>query len=154
MANELAVKVKVNLDTSAKALDSQLSEITKHTSKNPVKIAVQVDKKSLTDSLNEAFGKKAAQSIKKNLQDATDIKDVGKDTFSNMIKGIDESIEKTQNLIKLKKQLYTLLEREKYVAPKIESLKGDENSLNELAAWQKIYDDIREKKSILMVLHL
>lgn len=147
MANELAVKVKVNLDTSAKALDSQLSEITKHTSKNPVKIAVQVDKKSLTDSLNEAFGKKAAQSIKKNLQDATNIKDVGKDTFSNMIKGIDESIEKTQNLIKLKKQLYTLLEREKYVAPKIESLKGDENSLNELAAWQKIYDDIREKKS-------
>ena len=90
MANELAVKVKVELDATQKSLKPQLDKITEYTSNHPVKVAVQVDKKSLENSLNEAFGKKAAQSIKKNLQDATDLKDVGKDAFSNMIKGIDE----------------------------------------------------------------
>lgn len=119
MANELAVKVKVELDATQKSLKPQLDKITEYTSNHPVKVAVQVDKKSLENSLNEAFGKKAAKSIKKNLQDATDLKDVGKDAFSSMIEGIDNSIKKTEDLIRLKKQLYTLLEREKYVAPKI-----------------------------------
>lgn len=70
MANELAVKVKVNLDTSATKLKDDLKDLESNLQKNPIKIAVKIDKKSLTDSLKDAFGKEAADSIKKNLQSA------------------------------------------------------------------------------------
>ena len=73
MANELAVKVKVNLDTSATKLKDDLKYLESNLQKNPIKIAVKIDKKSLTDSLKDAFGKEAADSIKKNLLVLKDI---------------------------------------------------------------------------------
>ena len=71
MANELAVKVKVNLDATQDALKTQFGKVQKYADDNPVKVALKVDKKSLESSLREAFGKDAANSIKKNLKNAT-----------------------------------------------------------------------------------
>lgn len=70
MANELAVKVKVNLDTSATKLKDDLKDLESNLQKNPIKIAVKIDKKSLTDSLKDAFGKDAINGIQKSMQDA------------------------------------------------------------------------------------
>ena len=76
MANELAVKVKVNLDATQDALKTQFGKVQKYADDNPIKVALKVDKKSLESSLREAFGKDAANSIKKNLKNAVDIGDV------------------------------------------------------------------------------
>lgn len=63
MANELAVKVKVNLDTSANALKTELGKITTYSQSHPATISVKVDSKSLKKSIEEAFGKGATQNM-------------------------------------------------------------------------------------------
>lgn len=63
MANELAVKVKVNLDTSAKALDAELKKITTYSESHPATISIKVDSKSLKKSIEDAFGKGATQNM-------------------------------------------------------------------------------------------
>lgn len=63
MANELAVKVKVNLDTSANALNTELRKITTYSQSHPATISVKVDSKSLKKSIEEAFGQGATQNM-------------------------------------------------------------------------------------------
>lgn len=92
MANELAVKVKVNLDATQDALKTQFGNVQKYADNNPVKVALKVDKKSLENSLREAFGKDAANSIKKNLKNAVDIGDVAseRDAVDKVITALEK----------------------------------------------------------------
>lgn len=98
MANELAVKVKVNLDATQDALKTQFGNIQKYADNNPVKVALKIDKKSLENSLREAFGKDAANSIKKNLKNAVDIGDVGKNAFKSATQSLNSLLSKEDEL--------------------------------------------------------
>ena len=61
MANELAIKVKVELDTSKKALDQQFNKIKEQYDKTPVKIAftanVSKTRTNINNALKELIGK-------------------------------------------------------------------------------------------------
>ena len=143
MANELAVKVKVNLDSSGKALDDQLKNVEKYTTDHPVKVAVKIDKKSLENSLREAFGKDAANSIKKNLKNAVNVGDIGKNAFDSLINSMDEAAEKASKVSKLLNEIHKAQEKEKYYTTQYESLKGNDGRVNELELWKKRLDEVQ-----------
>ena len=144
MANELAVKVKVNLDTSATKLKDDLKDLESNLQKNPIKIAVKIDKKSLTDSLKDAFGKEAADSIKKNLQSAFGA-NAGKTIFDEMSSGADNITKKAQKVVSILGKLRQLQDKEKVFTLQYEGLKGSENRENELAVWKNRIDEVREE---------
>ena len=144
MANELAVKVKVNLDTSATKLKDDLKDLESNLQKNPIKIAVKIDKKSLTDSLKDAFGKEAADSIKKNLQSAFGV-NAGKTIFDEMSSGADNITKKAQKVVSILGKLRQLQDKEKVFTLQYEGLKGSENRENELAVWKNRIDEVREE---------
>lgn len=132
MANELAVKVKVNLDATQDALKTQFGNVQKYADNNPVKVALKVDKKSLENSLREAFGKDAANSIKKNLKNAVDIDDVGKNAFKSATQSLNSLLSKEDELNGKVRELNNLLSQEKYITEQIGKVSGNENKLNEL----------------------
>lgn len=144
MANELAVKVKVNLDTSATKLKDDLKDLESNLQKNPIKIAVKIDKKSLTDSLKDAFGKEAADSIKKNLQSAFGV-NAGKTIFDEMSSGADNITKKAQKVVSILGELRKLQDKEKVFTLQYEGLKGSENRENELAVWKNRIDEVRDE---------
>ncbi len=146
MANELAVKVKVNLDATQDALKTQFGKVQKYADDNPVKVALKVDKKSLESSLREAFGKDAANSIKKNLKNAVDIGDVGKNAFKSATKSLDSLLSKEDELKGKVRELNNLLSQEKYITEQIGKVSGNENKLNELDVWQKRLDEIQSQQ--------
>lgn len=146
MANELAVKVKVNLDATQDALKTQFGKVQKYADDNPIKVALKVDKKSLESSLREAFGKDAANSIKKNLKNAVDIGDVGKNAFKSATKSLDSLLSKEDELKGKVRELNNLLSQEKYITEKIGKVSGNENKLNELSVWQKRLDEIQSQQ--------
>ena len=146
MANELAVKVKVNLDATQDALKTQFGKVQKHADDNPIKVALKVDKKSLESSLREAFGKDAANSIKKNLKNAIDIGDVGKNAFKSATQSLDSLLSKEDELKGKVRELNNLLSQEKYVTEQIGKVSGNENKLNELSVWQKRLDEIQSQQ--------
>lgn len=144
MANELAVKVKVNLDTSATKLKDDLKDLESNLQKKPIKIAVKIDKKSLTDSLKDAFGKEAADSIKKNLQSAFGV-NAGKTIFDEMSSGADNITKKAQKVVSILGKLRQLQDKEKVFTLQYDGLKGSENRENELAVWKNRIDEVREE---------
>lgn len=146
MANELAVKVKVNLDATQDALKTQFGKVQKYADDNPVKVALKVDKKSLESSLREAFGKDAANSIKKNLKNAVDIGDVGKNAFKSAAQSLDSLLSKEDELKGKVRELNNLLLQEKYITEQIGKVSGNENKLNELDVWQKRLDEIQSQQ--------
>ena len=146
MANELAVKVKVNLDATQDALKTQFSNVQKYADNNPIKVALKVDKKSLESSLREAFGKDAANSIKKNLKNAVDIGDVGKNAFKSATKSLDSLLSKEDELKGKVRELNNLLSQEKYITEQIGKVSGNENKLNELDVWQKRLNEIQAQQ--------
>lgn len=123
MANELAVKVKVNLDTSATKLKDDLKTLEGNLQNHPVKIAVKIDKKSLENSLKEAFGKDAVNSIQKSMQDALSkasalkngtskvSNDSVKQQSSEEKAALNQVISALQNRNKLQVQYYNELKR-------------------------------------------
>ena len=119
MANELAVKVKVNLDATQDALKTQFGNVQKYADNNPVKVALKVDKKSLENSLREAFGKDAANSIKKNLKNTVDIGDVGKNAFKSATQSLNSLLSKEDELKGKVRELNNLLSQEKYITEQI-----------------------------------
>lgn len=146
MANELAVKVKVNLDATQDALKTQFGKVQKYADDNPIKVALKVDKKSLENSLREAFGKDAANSIKKNLKNAVDIGDVGKNAFKSATQSLDSLLSKEDELKGKVRELNNLLSQEKYITEQIGKVSGNENKLNELSVWQKRLDEIQSQQ--------
>lgn len=146
MANELAVKVKVNLDATQDALKIQFGKVQKYADDNPIKVALKVDKKSLESSLREAFGKDAANSIKKNLKNAVDIGDVGKNAFKSATQSLDSLLSKEDELKGKVRELNNLLSQEKYITEQIGKVSGNENKLNELSVWQKRLDEIQSQQ--------
>ena len=144
MANELAVKVKVNLDTSATKLKDDLKDLESNLQKTPIKIAVKIDKKSLTDSLKDAFGKEAADSIKKNLQSAFGV-NAGKTIFDEMSSDADNITKKAQKVVSILGKLRQLQDKEKVFTLQYDGLKGSENRENELAVWKNRIDEVREE---------
>lgn len=144
MANELAVKVKVNLDTSATKLKDDLKDLESNLQKKPIKIAVKIDKKSLTDSLKDAFGKEAADSIKKNLQSAFGA-NAGKTIFDEISSGADNITKKAQKVVSILGELRKLQDKEKVFTLQYDGLKGSENRENELAVWKNRIDEVREE---------
>ena len=146
MANELAVKVKVNLDATQDALKTQFGKVQKYADDNPIKVALKVDKKSLESSLREAFGKDAANSIKKNLKNAVDIGDVGKNAFKSATQSLDSILSKEDELKGKVRELNNLLSQEKYITEQIGKVSGNENKLNELSVWQKRLDEIQSQQ--------
>lgn len=56
MADELAVKVRVKLDTDTKKLDAQLESVKSHYAKNPIKLAFTVDQQALRNNITQALG--------------------------------------------------------------------------------------------------
>lgn len=146
MANELAVKVKVNLDATQDALKTQFSNVQKYADNNPIKVALKVDKKSLESSLREAFGKDAANSIKKNLKNAVDIGDVGKNAFKSATQSLDSLLSKEDELKGKVRELNNLLSQEKYITEQIGKVSGNENKLNELDVWQKRLNEIQAQQ--------
>lgn len=146
MANELAVKVKVNLDATQDALKTQFGKVQKYADDNPIKVALKVDKKSLESSLREAFGKDAANSIKKNLKNAVDIGDVGKNAFKSATQSLDSLLSKEDELKGKVRELNNLLSQEKYITKQIGKVSGNENKLNELSVWQKRLDEIQSQQ--------
>lgn len=146
MANELAVKVKVNLDATQDALKTQFGNIQKYADNNPVKVALKVDKKSLENSLREAFGKDAANSIKKNLKNSVDIGDVGKNAFKSATQSLDSLLSKEDELKGKVRELNNLLSQEKYITEQIGKVSGNENKLNELNVWQERLNEIQSQQ--------
>ena len=146
MANELAVKVKVNLDATQDALKTQFGNVQKYADNNPVKIALKVDKKSLENSLREAFGKDAANSIKKNLKNAVDIGDVGKNAFKSATQSLNSLLSKEDELKGKVSELNNLLSQEKYITEQIGKASGNENKLNELNVWQERLNEIQSQQ--------
>lgn len=146
MANELAVKVKVNLDATQDALKTQFGNVQKYADNNPIKVVLKVDKKSLESSLREAFGKDAANSIKKNLKNAVDIGDVGKNAFKSATQSLDSLLSKEDELKGKVRELNNLLSQEKYITEQIGKVSGNENKLNELDVWQKRLDEIQSQQ--------
>lgn len=146
MANELAVKVKVNLDATQDTLKIQFGKVQKYADDNPIKVALKVDKKSLESSLREAFGKDAANSIKKNLKNAVDIGDVGKNAFKSATQSLDSLLSKEDELKGKVRELNNLLSQEKYITEQIGKVSGNENKLNELSVWQKRLDEIQSQQ--------
>lgn len=146
MANELAVKVKVNLDATQDALKTQFGKVQKYADDNPIKVALKVDKKSLESSLREAFGKDATNSIKKNLKNAVDIGDVGKNAFKSATQSLDSLLSKEDELKGKVRELNNLLSQEKYITEQIGKVSGNENKLNELSVWQKRLDEIQSQQ--------
>lgn len=146
MANELAVKVKVNLDATQDALKIQFGKVQKYADDNPIKVALKVDKKSLESSLREAFGKDAANSIKKNLKNAVDIGDVGKNVFKSATQSLDSLLSKEDELKGKVRELNNLLSQEKYITEQIGKVSGNENKLNKLSVWQKCLDEIQSQQ--------
>ncbi|MDO4359083.1 MAG: phage tail tape measure protein, partial [Escherichia coli] len=55
MADELAVKVRVELDTDTKKLDAQMESVKSHFTKNPVKLAFTIDQQALRSNIAQAF---------------------------------------------------------------------------------------------------
>lgn len=146
MANELAVKVKVNLDATQDALKTQFGNIQKYADNNPVKVALKVDKKSLENSLREAFGKDAANSIKKNLKNAVDIGDVGKNAFKSATQSLNSLLSKEDELKGKVRELNNLLSQEKYITEQIGKVSGNESKLNKLNVWQERLDEIQSQQ--------
>lgn len=146
MANELAVKVKVNLDATQDALKTQFGNVQKYADNNPVKVALKVDKKSLENSLREAFGKDAANSIKKNLKNAVDIGDVGKNAFKSAAQSLNSLLSKEDELKGKVRELNNLLSQEKYITEQIGKASGNENKLNELNVWQERLNEIQSQQ--------
>lgn len=146
MANELAVKVKVNLDATQDALKTQFGKVQKYADDNPIKVALKVDKKSLESSLREAFGKDAANSIKKNLKNAVDIGDVGKNAFKSATKSLDSLLSKEDELKGKVRELNNLLSQEKYITEQIGKASGNENKSNELNVWQERLNEIQSQQ--------
>lgn len=146
MANELAVKVKVNLDATQDALKTQFGNVQKYADNNPVKVALKVDKKSLENSLREAFGKDAANSIKKNLKNAVDIGDVGKNAFKSATQSLNSLLSKEDELKGKVRELNNLLSQEKYITEQIGKASGNENKLNELNVWQERLNEIQSQQ--------
>lgn len=146
MANELAVKVKVNLDATQDALKTQFGKVQKYADDNPIKVALKVDKKSLESSLREAFGKDAANSIKKNLKNAVDIGDVGKNAFKSATQSLDSLLSKEDELKGKVRELNNLLSQEKYITEQIGKVSGNENKLNELNVWQERLNEIQSQQ--------
>lgn len=146
MANELAVKVKVNLDATQDALKTQFGNVQKYADNNPVKVALKVDKKSLENSLREAFGKDAANSIKKNLKNAVDIGDVGKNAFKSAAQSLNSLLSKEDELKGKVRELNNLLSQEKYITEQIGKVSGNENKLNELNVWQERLNEIQSQQ--------
>lgn len=146
MANELAVKVKVNLDATQDALKTQFGNIQKYADNNPVKVALKIDKKSLENSLREAFGKDAANSIKKNLKNAVDIGDVGKNAFKSATQSLNSLLSKEDELKGKVRELNNLLSQEKYITEQIGKVSGNESKLNELNVWQERLDEIQSQQ--------
>lgn len=146
MANELAVKVKVNLDATQDALKTQFGNVQKYADNNPVKVALKVDKKSLENSLREAFGKDAANSIKKNLKNAVDIGDVGKNAFKSATQSLNSLLSKEDELKGKVRELNNLLSQEKYITEQIGKVSGNENKLNELNVWQERLNEIQSQQ--------
>lgn len=146
MANELAVKVKVNLDATQDALKTQFGNIQKYADNNPVKVALKVDKKSLENSLREAFGKDAANSIKKNLKNAVDIGDVGKNAFKSATQSLNSLLSKEDELKGKVRELNNLLSQEKYITEQIGKVSGNESKLNELNVWQERLNEIQSQQ--------
>lgn len=137
MANELAVKVKVNLDATQDALKTQFGNVQKYADNNPVKVALKVDKKSLENSLREAFGKDAANSIKKNLKNAVDIGDVGKNAFKSATQSLNSLLSKEDELKGKVRELNNLLSQEKAVFDSVD--KVDVGAFDELLANDRKY---------------
>lgn len=146
MANELAVKVKVNLDATQDALKTQFGNVQKYADNNPVKVALKVDKKSLENSLREAFGKDAANSIKKNLKNAVDIGDVGKNAFKSATQSLNSLLSKEDELNGKVRELNNLLSQEKYITEQIGKASGNENKLNKLNVWQERLNEIQSQQ--------
>nr|DAE09411.1 MAG TPA: minor tail protein [Siphoviridae sp. ct96x5] len=146
MANELAVKVKVNLDATQDALKTQFGNIQKYADNNPVKVALKIDKKSLENSLREAFGKDAANSIKKNLKNAVDIGDVGKNAFKSATQSLNSLLSKEDELKGKVRELNNLLSQEKYITEQIGKVSGNESKLNELNVWQERLNEIQSQQ--------
>ncbi len=146
MANELAVKVKVNLDATQDALKTQFGNVQKYADNNPVKVTLKVDKKSLENSLREAFGKDAANSIKKNLKNAVDIGDVGKNAFKSATQSLNSLLSKEDELKGKVRELNNLLSQEKYITEQIGKVSGNENKLNELNVWQERLNEIQSQQ--------
>lgn len=146
MANELAVKVKVNLDATQDALKTQFGKVQKYADDNPIKVALKVDKKSLENSLREAFGKDAANSIKKNLKNAVDIGDVGKNAFKSATQSLNSLLSKEDELKGKVRELNNLLSQEKYITEQIGKASGNENKLNELNVWQERLNEIQSQQ--------
>lgn len=146
MANELAVKVKVTLGSTATELQQAFQPVQDYATKHPVKVAVKIDKKSLETSLREAFGKDAANSIKKNLKSAVDIGDVGKNAFKSSTQSLDSLLSKEDELKGKVRELNNLLSQEKYITEQIGKVSGNENKLNELNVWQKRLDEIQSQQ--------
>lgn len=149
MANELAVKVKVNLDATQDALKTQFGKVQKYADDNPIKVALKVDKKSLESSLREAFGKDAANSIKKSLKNAVDIGDVGKNAFKSATQSLDSLLSKEDELKGKVRELNNLLSQEKYITEQVGKVSGNENKLNELSVWQKRLDEIQSQQKVV-----
>ena len=146
MANELAVKVKVTLGSTATELQQAFQPVQDYATKHPVKVAVKIDKKSLETSLREAFGKDAANSIKKNLKSAVDIGDVGKNAFKSSTQSLDSLLSKEDELKGKVRELNNLLSQEKYITEQIGKVSGNENKLNELNVWQKRLNEIQSQQ--------
>lgn len=137
MANELAVKVKVNLDATQDALKTQFGKVQKYADDNPIKVALKVDKKSLGSSLREAFGKDAANSIKKNLKNAVDIGDVGKNAFKSATQSLDSLLSKEDELKGKVRELNNLLSQQKAVFDSVD--KVDIGAFDELLVNDRKY---------------
>ena len=137
MANELAVKVKVNLDATQDALKTQFGKVQKYADDNPIKVALKVDKKSLESSLREAFGKDAANSIKKNLKNAVDIGDVGKNAFKSATQSLDSLLSKEDELKGKVRELNNLLSQQKAVFDSVD--KVDIGAFDELLVNDRKY---------------
>lgn len=137
MANELAVKVKVNLDATQDALKTQFGKVQKYADDNPIKVALKVDKKSLESSLREAFGKDAANSIKKNLKNAVDIGGVGKSAFKSATQSLDSLLSKEDELKGKVRELNNLLSQQKAVFDSVD--KVDIGAFDELLVNDRKY---------------
>lgn len=137
MANELAVKVKVNLDATQDALKTQFGKVQKYADDNPIKVALKVDKKSLENSLREAFGKDAANSIKKNLKNAVDIGDVGKNAFKSATQSLNSLLSKEDELKGKVRELNNLLSQQKTVFDSVD--KVDIGAFDELLVNDRKY---------------
>lgn len=125
MANELAIRVKVNLDTKISELDKQLDSVKQHYQKNPIKLDFGLNQNNTKKNINDALksminnsqlsipeitlkfkvnNKEVATQIKAALK-SVDIESTTKETS----KGIDKSLrEQINNLLDIRKKINSL----------------------------------------------